>query len=67
MEFLSDVDECTLPSSPCKNGAECTNSLGEYSCQCSAGWTGADCDIGKLFFIVTVLKILEGINESESD
>ncbi|XP_060571633.1 sushi, von Willebrand factor type A, EGF and pentraxin domain-containing protein 1-like [Ruditapes philippinarum] len=32
-------------SSPCKNGATCTNFLGGYRCTCRKGWTGNNCDV----------------------
>ncbi|XP_060571632.1 sushi, von Willebrand factor type A, EGF and pentraxin domain-containing protein 1-like isoform X2 [Ruditapes philippinarum] len=32
-------------SSPCKNGATCTNMLGGYKCVCGKGWTGNICDV----------------------
>ncbi|XP_048776989.2 sushi, von Willebrand factor type A, EGF and pentraxin domain-containing protein 1-like isoform X2 [Ostrea edulis] len=30
-------------SSPCLNGATCTNTLGGYRCWCTPGWTGSTC------------------------
>lgn len=32
---------------PCLHGGRCINSPGSFSCQCSEGWMGALCDIGK--------------------
>jgi hypothetical protein len=44
-----DVDECTMDN-PCQNGATCTNIVDSaadtYSCACTAGWEGKDCDTG---------------------
>ena len=42
--LCADIDECL--NMPCKNGATCNNKPGSYSCSCSAGWTGRDCDEG---------------------
>ena len=33
-----DLDECA--SSPCLNGASCTNEFNRYSCMCTVGFTG---------------------------
>ena len=43
--FYSDVDECA--KNPCKNGAKCTNTHGDYKCTCSSAFTGKNCDVGK--------------------
>lgn len=32
-------------SSPCKNGANCINLLGDYRCSCNTGWTGKNCEV----------------------
>ncbi|XP_060571634.1 sushi, von Willebrand factor type A, EGF and pentraxin domain-containing protein 1-like [Ruditapes philippinarum] len=32
-------------SGPCQNGANCTNLLGGYTCTCTKGWIGKNCDI----------------------
>ena len=42
--FITDIDECL--ASPCKNGAQCTNTDGSYTCTCASGWQGQNCDIG---------------------
>jgi len=41
----SDIDECS--SNPCVNGGTCTDQVNGYTCACTAGWQGADCDKGK--------------------
>ena len=42
-ECQTDVDECA--STPCKNGATCTQGVDAYSCACAAGFTGSDCGV----------------------
>jgi hypothetical protein len=37
----NDTDECA--SSPCRNGATCTDAIDNYSCACAAGFAGATC------------------------
>ena len=39
-----DIDEC-LEDNPCHNRANCTNSPGNYTCDCSLGYEGRDCQI----------------------
>ncbi|KAH3691027.1 hypothetical protein DPMN_191513 [Dreissena polymorpha] len=38
----NDTNECA--TAPCKNGATCTNLQNTYSCTCSPGWQGNNCD-----------------------
>ena len=48
--LFSDVNECSTPSTyPCRNGATCTNDPpGSYTCDCSPGYEGQNCENGKL-------------------
>jgi len=40
---------CIL-TAPCQNGAMCTNNnLGGYTCSCTAGYTGTNCQYGNTF------------------
>lgn len=48
---LADVDECQ--SSPCING-DCTNNINFYTCQCFAGFTGTNCEIGLFGFFYII-------------
>lgn len=54
-----DVNECA--SNPCQNGATCHNGRDSYTCTCAGGWTGTNCDQGKMFhsdlFKTAVLQI----------
>ena len=43
IQFLfSDVDECA--SWPCVNGGTCIDGVAEYTCYCTSGYTGNDCE-----------------------
>ena len=46
--FFSDMDSCS--SSPCKNDAPCTNIPDDFSCACTPGWSGKQCDVGEVLF-----------------
>uniref|UniRef100_A0A3Q1H9L7 Neurogenic locus notch homolog protein 1 n=1 Tax=Anabas testudineus TaxID=64144 RepID=A0A3Q1H9L7_ANATE len=37
-----DIDECA--STPCKNGAKCTDGPNKYTCECTEGYTGRHCE-----------------------
>ncbi|KXJ18031.1 Fibropellin-1 [Exaiptasia diaphana] len=37
-----DVDECA--NKPCQNGAECIDGANAYTCKCTAGYTGPNCE-----------------------
>jgi hypothetical protein len=37
-------------SSPCQNGATCTNGVNTYTCQCVPGYTGVNCALSELQF-----------------
>lgn len=38
---VTDIDYCG--STPCLNGATCTDIVAGYSCVCSTGFTGYNC------------------------
>ena len=37
--ILSDIDECQ-EESPCDSNAQCTNSIGSFTCVCNEGYSG---------------------------
>ena len=39
-----DFDDCL--SNPCQNGGTCQDEINSYTCNCTAGFTGHDCEIG---------------------
>lgn len=41
---FSDENECL--AFPCRNGGNCTNTLGSYTCTCPTQWSGQNCDLG---------------------
>lgn len=42
-ECETDVDECQVFPSICRNGGTCVNENGSYRCYCASGWTGSTC------------------------
>ena len=40
----SDINECA--STPCENGASCSDGINRYTCTCVAGYTGLHCETG---------------------
>ena len=42
-----DIDDCS--DTPCAHGGECIDGVDEYSCNCVPGYTGNDCDVGKIY------------------
>ena len=37
---ITDMDECSLSLHSCDLNADCTNTLGSFSCACRAGYEG---------------------------
>ncbi len=46
--FFPDINECA--SNPCQNGGACVDGVNSYICQCTSGWLGDNCEIGKFSF-----------------
>ena len=42
-----EINECL--NNPCANGGKCLNREGDFECNCTTGWTGKTCQIGKGF------------------
>ena len=43
--YILDINECE--SRPCMNNGKCIDEVNKYNCQCMAGYTGLNCEIGK--------------------
>ena len=43
---FSDIDECV--SDPCSNGSTCVDGVNSYTCSCTTGYYGTQCDLGRL-------------------
>ena len=39
--FTSDINECKLDTDDCDENAECTDTIGSFSCDCNFGYTGS--------------------------
>lgn len=47
MSLYIILDECRV-SNPCKNGAQCSDLRGSYTCKCKSGYQGKNCESGKI-------------------
>ena len=52
---VSDVNECL--SIVCQFGGTCNNLLNDYTCSCSPGYTGRNCETGLLIVFELALQI----------
>ena len=43
--YYIEIDECL--HNPCQHGGLCTNLLAGYKCNCTIGYSGEDCQIGR--------------------
>ena len=43
--MLADIDDCA--SNPCENNETCIDLVANYICNCTQGYTGKNCSIGK--------------------
>ena len=37
---FSDIDECAIETDACDENADCTNTIGSYTCTCRSGYSG---------------------------
>ena len=49
--IVTDINDCS--TSPCDNGGTCTDGINTYTCQCSDGYTGNDCQTGTEEYSIT--------------
>lgn len=59
--FVKDIDDCA--SSPCQNGATCTDKVNDYQCDCDPGYSGKDCDQRELFRLNVACLVLLGMTQ----
>jgi hypothetical protein len=57
--YIADVDECK--SRPCQHGGTCVDHVNAYTCSCTAGYIGLECEIGKWCEVVYINTIIETI------
>jgi hypothetical protein len=53
---ILDINECS--SSPCKNNGECRDGINMFTCSCSPGFEGTECEISKLIFHQYLFSII---------
>ena len=57
MDFFSqDVDECA--SNPCEHGATCNNLVDKYTCNCTEGYDGYNCQHGMYILNCFIYQII---------
>ena len=57
VSFYRNIDPCKA-NKPCKNGATCVNSSGDYRCICKTGYQGRNCEQGDNIIIRSLIDIL---------
>ena len=58
-EYCYDVDECSLGSHSCPKRSNCINQLGDYSCDCFAGYNDINCTN----MDIMICQTLDGVSE----
>ena len=53
--FVSEIKQCD--SKPCQNGGTCVEDTTGYTCTCASGYTGTNCQTGKVTHSGIVLII----------
>ena len=54
--LIPDIDHCI--NATCKNGGSCEDGLRNYSCICSAGFMGDQCETGILDFKLALTNLM---------
>ena len=47
--IIADINECA--SAPCRHGGSCLDRVNGYVCRCRPGYTGVNCETGKLTLV----------------
>ena len=55
--IISDINECE--PSPCKNQATCNDQVNGYSCTCTPGYTGPQCETGIYTYHMVIYNTLQ--------
>ena len=58
--IIADHDDC-LPD-PCQNGAICQDQINDYTCECSPGWEGKNCEISNYLKIYNMTSMLVSLS-----
>ena len=56
---LTDIDECVTHR--CAYGGSCVDGVNNYSCSCTAGFTGDRCGTGRLQSTLVVILVIHVI------
>lgn len=51
------MNQCPRLDNPCQNGGTFTQKDGCFTCSCTDGYAGANCDEGKIFFLYFPLSL----------
>ena len=49
--LVAETDECA--HNPCQNNGTCTDLFNDFHCNCSAGFNGSNCEIGKWMLYIS--------------
>ena len=52
--YFSDIDDCQ--TNPCLNDGKCVDGVNSYTCDCTHGFTGINCEIStkSCFYILII-------------
>lgn len=51
--YFIDIDDCAI--NPCQHGGTCKDGVNTHTCECAAGYVGANCDKGMSTYILYVV------------
>ena len=58
--LFSDINECLL--NPCDANADCTNTIGSFTCKCNAGFNGDGITCTGILYLYKFLNIIICLN-----
>jgi len=68
LKFFEDINECSYNNGNCESNSNCVNTLGSYTCQCVAGWTGNEGSCyGKMLQIPICCELAVWMVERQAD